>query len=60
MIRSNNLEKRLDFLAHETIGVIGCGHLGKTIASELVRRGLSCPVPYALPRQEPWIYARHN
>ena len=39
MIRSNNLEKRLDFLAHETIGVIGCGHLGKTIASELVRRG---------------------
>ncbi|MDD1735337.1 MAG: NAD(P)-binding domain-containing protein, partial [Methanothrix sp.] len=39
MTKSNNLAKRLDFLAHETIGVIGCGHLGKTIASELVRRG---------------------
>ncbi|MDD1731250.1 MAG: pyrroline-5-carboxylate reductase, partial [Methanosaeta sp. NSM2] len=39
MTKSNNLEKRLDFLAKETIGVIGCGHLGKTIASELVRRG---------------------
>ena len=39
MIKRNNLAKRLDFLAHEAIGVIGCGHLGKTIASELVRRG---------------------
>lgn len=39
MTKRNNLAKRLDFLAGESIGIIGCGHLGKTIASELVCRG---------------------
>ncbi len=29
----------LDFLADETIGIIGCGHLGRTLAAELVAHG---------------------
>jgi prephenate dehydrogenase len=31
----------LDFLSQETIGIIGCGHLGRAIALELVSRGYS-------------------
>ncbi|VVB72332.1 Pyrroline-5-carboxylate reductase [uncultured archaeon] len=31
----------LDFLSKETIGIIGCGHLGRTLAAELVARGFS-------------------
>jgi pyrroline-5-carboxylate reductase len=31
----------LDFLSKETIGIIGCGHLGRAIALELVSRGFS-------------------
>lgn len=31
---------QLDFLTGQTIGVIGCGHLGRTIARELICRGL--------------------
>jgi hypothetical protein len=29
----------LDFLFKETIGIIGCGHLGRAIALQLVSRG---------------------
>lgn len=29
----------LDFLANETIGIIGCGHLGRTLAKELIDHG---------------------
>ncbi|MFB3766664.1 MAG: pyrroline-5-carboxylate reductase family protein [Methanotrichaceae archaeon] len=29
----------LDFLANETIGIIGCGHLGRTLAEELIAHG---------------------
>ncbi len=29
----------LDFLADETIGIIGCGHLGRTLAAELILHG---------------------
>ena len=32
--------RRLDFLAGESIGVIGCGHLGSAIALQLVSGGL--------------------
>jgi pyrroline-5-carboxylate reductase len=28
------------FLADETIGIIGCGHLGRTLAEELIDHGL--------------------
>ncbi len=31
--------KPLDFMANETIGIIGCGHLGRTLAQEIVRQG---------------------
>lgn len=34
------MANQLDFLAEHTIGVIGCGHLGRTIARELICRGL--------------------
>ncbi len=30
---------RLNFLADKTIGIIGCGHLGRTLAAELVAHG---------------------
>ena len=32
--------RSLDFLARESIGIIGCGHLGLSLATEFVRRGL--------------------
>jgi len=31
---------KLNFLADKTIGIIGCGHLGRTLAAELVAHGL--------------------
>jgi len=31
----------LDFLSQEAIGIIGCGHLGRAIALELVSHGFS-------------------
>lgn len=34
------VETNLDFLANETIGIIGCGHLGRTLAEELIAHGL--------------------
>ena len=32
--------RSLDFLARESIGIIGCGHLGLSLATGFVRRGL--------------------
>ncbi|MDD2755120.1 MAG: hypothetical protein PHS80_06265 [Methanothrix sp.] len=37
----NMTTSSLDFLSKETIGIIGCGHLGMAIALELVSRGFS-------------------
>lgn len=34
------VEGDLDFLIDDTIGLIGCGHLGRTIAEELIGHGL--------------------
>ncbi|HSD57178.1 MAG TPA: NAD(P)-binding domain-containing protein, partial [Methanotrichaceae archaeon] len=34
------IESALDFLACSTIGIIGCGHLGRTLAEELIDHGL--------------------
>jgi pyrroline-5-carboxylate reductase len=30
----------LDFLSDDTVGIIGCGHLGRTLAAEFIARGL--------------------
>jgi pyrroline-5-carboxylate reductase len=34
------IESAPDFLARGTIGIIGCGHLGRTLAEELIDHGL--------------------
>lgn len=34
------VESALDFLARSTIGIIGCGHLGRTLAEGLIDHGL--------------------
>jgi pyrroline-5-carboxylate reductase len=34
------LSLSLDFLSNDAIGIIGCGHLGRTLAAEFVARGI--------------------
>ena len=34
------IDSALDFLANGTVGIIGCGHLGRTIAKALIDHGL--------------------
>lgn len=39
VLMESSVARRLDFLAGESIGVIGCGHLGSAIALQLVSSG---------------------
>ena len=34
------IDSALDFLADGTVGIIGCGHLGRTLAEALIDHGL--------------------
>jgi pyrroline-5-carboxylate reductase len=39
-LKEGGAARSLDFLARESIGIIGCGHLGLSLATGFVRRGL--------------------